>query len=38
MSDTGKGMKDLEKIFDRHYQECAYVSGYGLGLNIVKTL
>lgn len=38
ISDTGKGMKDLEKIFDRHYRECAYVSGYGLGLNIVKTL
>jgi two-component system OmpR family sensor kinase len=38
VSDNGKGMEHLDKIFDRHYRECTYVSGYGLGLNIVKTL
>ena len=38
ISDNGKGMIQPDKIFERHYRECAYVSGYGLGLNIVKTL
>lgn len=36
--DNGKGINQPDKIFDRHYRESTYVSGYGLGLNIVKKL
>ncbi|MBD3810078.1 MAG: HAMP domain-containing histidine kinase [Sulfuricurvum sp.] len=38
ISDNGKGIVQPDKIFDRHYRESAYVTGYGLGLNIVKKL
>ena len=38
IEDNGAGIKDAQKIFERHYCETPYVKGYGLGLNIVKRL
>lgn len=36
ISDTGKGMKDVKKVFQRYYKE--QDRGVGLGLHIVKKL
>lgn len=38
ISDTGQGMNETTRfhLFDRYYQENSQVSGYGIGLSIVK--
>lgn len=38
ISDNGKGIVNPDSIFARNYRENIYVAGFGLGLNIVKSL
>jgi len=36
--DYGIGIENTQRIFERHYRESSYKSGFGIGLNIVKSI
>jgi len=38
IKDEGKGIKDTDKIFDRHYRGDKISGGFGIGLSIVKNI
>ena len=38
ISDQGRGIADIKKIFKRYYREDKISGGFGLGLNIVKNI
>lgn len=38
IKDQGIGIKEVDKIFDRHYRGDIVKGGFGIGLNIVKSI
>lgn len=38
VKDEGVGIKEIEKIFERHYRGDIYKGGFGIGLSIVKSI
>jgi len=38
VKDQGVGIKEVEKIFERHYRGDIYKGGFGIGLSIVKSI
>ncbi|SHK29298.1 sensor histidine kinase [Thermocrinis minervae] len=38
VEDTGKGIKDTQRVFERFYREDGEKEGFGLGLSIVKAI
>ena len=38
VKDQGVGIKEIDKIFERHYRGDIYKGGFGIGLSIVKSI
>ncbi len=38
IKDKGKGIKDINKVFDKYYRENSSLSGLGIGLGVVKMI
>ncbi|MBN1840279.1 MAG: HAMP domain-containing histidine kinase [Campylobacterales bacterium] len=38
IKDEGMGIKEIDKIFERHYRGDIYKGGFGIGLSIVKSI
>jgi len=38
VKDEGVGIKDISKIFERHYRGDIFKGGFGIGLSIVKSI
>lgn len=38
VKDQGVGIKEISKIFERHYRDDIYKGGFGIGLSIVKSI